>query len=130
MIIWLLFPVALWLLCQSLKLLLRRGGRLTDYGGFPSSHAAVAAGVATVAVVRGGLDNPLAVLAVGFAWITVTDAVGFRRQVAAQAAALNRLLRERGEPPLSERLGHTPFEVHGGAALGIALGWVAARVLP
>jgi len=67
-------------------------------------------------------------IAAFFSIIVVYDAAGLRRAAGRQAQALNRLVdrmqREhsiwiRGERPLGELLGHTPFEVVVGIVFGI-----------
>jgi acid phosphatase family membrane protein YuiD len=58
------------------------------------------------------------------------DAQGVRRAAGRQAAVLNRLvddmfsLRQFKDDRLRELLGHTPFEVLVGAALGVAVGLI------
>jgi acid phosphatase family membrane protein YuiD len=59
------------------------------------------------------------------------DAAGVRQSVGAQSVVLNRIILElkkkeplvKIEADLRELMGHTPFEVIVGAALGIALAW-------
>ena len=71
-------------------------------------------------------------LAAFFSIIIIYDAAGLRRAAGRQARVLNRLVdrmhREhrlwvRGERPLGELLGHTPFEVLVGIVFGIVFAW-------
>jgi len=105
-------------------------------GGMPSSHAALVAAAAHTVGLQQGFDSPLFGLAVVLAMIVVYDATGVRRAAGEHAARINRMLDEWQHgvwdgPALREVLGHTPWEVMGGLALGLlvaqALAWWAAR---
>jgi uncharacterized protein len=83
-----------------------------------------------------GFNNPLFGLAVGISMIVIYDATGVRRQAGMQARKINILIEEllKGHPisekHLKEVLGHTPMEVTGGVALGLAvsiLAWLIWR---
>jgi acid phosphatase family membrane protein YuiD len=69
-------------------------------------------------------------IALIFSVVVMYDAQGVRRAAGRQAAVLNRLvedmvsLRPFQETRLRELLGHTPFEVLVGAALGVAVGLI------
>ena len=101
---------------------------LAAMGGMPSSHTAMVMALTTVIARVNGLGSPLFALALIFSLVVLYDAAGVRRAAGRQAAVLNRVvadLREhRGfhEERLLELLGHTPFEVVGGAALGLVVG--------
>ena len=67
--------------------------------------------------------------------IVMYDAVGVRRETGEQAKILNRMLTDwmeaestnspfLGDKKLKEMVGHTPFEVLGGAIVGVAVGWL------
>jgi acid phosphatase family membrane protein YuiD len=101
---------------------------LAEMGGMPSSHAALVMGL-TAAVGRvDGLGSSPFAIALIFSVVVMYDAQGVRRAAGRQAAVLNRLVEDmvhmRGiqEDRLRELLGHTPFEVLVGAALGVAVG--------
>lgn len=101
---------------------------LAQTGGMPSSHAAIVTGL-TAAVGRiNGVDSASFAIAVIFSLVVMYDAQGVRRAAGRQAAVLNRLIddlvAQRGlrEDRLRELLGHTPFQVLVGAALGVAVG--------
>jgi acid phosphatase family membrane protein YuiD len=101
---------------------------LAEMGGMPSSHAALVMGL-TAAVGRvDGLGSAPFAIALIFSVVVMYDAQGVRRAAGRQAAVLNRLVEDlvhmRGiqEDRLRELLGHTPFEVLVGAALGVAVG--------
>lgn len=130
---------AAWFLAQSLKVVL---GFIEEKrfnfkwflvsGGMPSSHAALVMSVAVAVGLNEGFGSPVFALALTFAFVTMFDAQGVRRQSGQQAEALNKMLddiySQRGiqEAPLKELFGHTPVEVLAGAVLGI----VVASVLP
>ena len=101
---------------------------LAETGGMPSSHAAIVMGL-TAAVGRlNGVTSAAFAIALIFSIVVMYDAQGVRRAAGRQAALLNRLvddmvsLRPITDDRLRELLGHTPFEVLVGAALGIAVG--------
>jgi acid phosphatase family membrane protein YuiD len=101
---------------------------LAETGGMPSSHAAIVMGL-TAAVGRlNGVRSATFAMALIFSLVVMYDAQGVRRAAGRQAAVLNRLVDDlvsmRGiqEDRLRELLGHTPFEVLVGAALGVAVG--------
>jgi len=118
--------------------------RLTGAGGMPSSHSALVCSV-SLAMARGeGFDSPGFALSLVLAMIVMYDAMGVRRAAGEQAKLLNKLvlrMRETGSnlfvsaektgklkltdgesiQMLKEFLGHTPFEVLGGALLGILI---------
>jgi acid phosphatase family membrane protein YuiD len=128
--------VAAWALAQFLKLVLfavleRRlyWRRLIDTGGFPSSHSSFVTGLATGIAYRDGVGSTAFAIAAVFASVVMYDAVSLRREAGKHADILNELLlltiirdavKER--EVLKELLGHTPIEVIGGVALGIATG--------
>lgn len=99
--------------------------RLFQTGGMPSSHSAAVAALST-AVLREEGPGPLAAATLFFSLLVMYDAAGLRRAAGRQATILNRLLEEHHDRGLRERrllelLGHTPFEVFVGAAIGVAL---------
>ena len=122
--------------------------RLMGSGGMPSSHAAfVCAMLVTVGRTQ-GIDSPFFGLAFCFAAIVLYDAMGVRRAAGEQAKVLNKMIFDfpffrqarKGTPQeqaprqseeeqsvtliphhLKELLGHTPFEVLAGCALGVVI---------
>ena len=94
----------------------------------PSSHTAMVMGLTTSIGRFNGVTSPLFAVALIFSFVVMYDAAGVRRAAGRQAALLNRLVEDlfsqRGvkEEHLRELLGHTPFEVLAGAALGVAVG--------
>jgi len=103
--------------------------RLVGSGGMPSSHTSFTVSLATVVGINHGADSVEFALAVAFALIVMYDAAGVRRATGKQAKILNRLLYHRKgeihvEEELKELVGHTPFEVIGGAALGFTIAFL------
>ncbi len=98
----------------------------TTTGGMPSAHSAgVMAGSTTVGLIDGFTSVVFAV-SFAFAMVTMYDAAGLRRAAGKTAACLNRMMDDFYKHDvqaiggkLKELLGHTPFEVFVGAALGI-----------
>ncbi len=80
-------------------------------------------------------DSAIFALAFIMAIIVMYDAMGVRRETGEQAKILNRMLTDwmeaesanspfLGDKKLKEMVGHTPFEVLGGAIVGVAVGWL------
>ncbi len=103
---------------------------LIQAGGMPSSHAAVVCSLATAVALRYGLGSTLFAITVVLAVIVMYDAAGVRRAASRQAHVLNQIIDElfQGHPisevRLRELIGHTPFEVIVGAAMGVAFTWL------
>ncbi len=128
-----------WLLAQLVKLLVAlaqgKGLDLSFFissGGMPSAHSAMVCALATAIAIRDGFGTAYFAIAVILALVVTYDAAGVRQSVGQQSVVLNRIILElkRKEPmvkieaDLRELMGHTPFEVLVGAALGIGLAWL------
>lgn len=111
--------------------------RLVGAGGMPSSHSAFVCS-ATIAMCRHcGSGSPEFALMFILAVIVMYDAMGVRRSAGLHAREINRINRifagidrnedggekkkGREKKELKEYIGHTPFEVLGGALLGILI---------
>lgn len=99
--------------------------RFVETGGMPSSHSASVAALSTAVGLWHGFNTVLFSVTLYFSLIVMYDAAGLRRAAGRQAAVLNRLIDTHFRHPeqetqrLMELLGHTPFEVFVGAALGV-----------
>ena len=79
-----------------------------------------------------GLDSVAFAITAILAMVVMYDAAGVRRAVSRQSVILNRIVKElvgkrpRGEVErdLRQLIGHTPFQVFAGAALGICIAWL------
>ena len=135
----LIIPLCAWVLAQLLKLLiaLSQGKGLdlaffVSSGGMPSAHSAMVSALATAVAMTHGLGSTYFAISVILAMIVMYDAAGVRQSVGLQSVVLNRIILElkRKEPlvkieaDIRELMGHTPFEVIVGAALGILLAWL------
>ena len=113
--------------------------RLWGSGGMPSAHSSMVCALTITTARFYGVDTPVFALAVMFAFVTMYDAMGVRRETGEHARLLNKYLNEIeiskadndgdgipdkkvGEIELKEFIGHTPLEVLGGALLGILTG--------
>lgn len=108
--------------------------RLFGAGGMPSSHSALVCS-ATLAVSRkiGTNSVEFAVMFI-LAVVVMYDAMGVRRAAGLHAKEINRINKTIEESAndnkqddykeLKEYLGHTPFEVLGGALLGILISMI------
>ncbi len=135
----LVIPISAWAVAQLLKVLfgLAREKRFdlryfVTSGGMPSSHTALVCALATAVAMIQGLSSVAFAITAIVAMVVMYDAAGVRRSVSRQSIILNRIVREllekrpRGEVErdLREFIGHTPFQVISGAALGILVAWL------
>ncbi len=127
-----------WALAQLLKVIITLVQKkrlklryLFASGGMPSAHSATVSALATsVAMIQGIGSVTFGIVAI-LALIVMYDAAGVRRSVGRQSVVLNRIVQEfrfrrpitEVERDLREFIGHTPFQVIAGAALGIILAW-------
>lgn len=121
-----------WFIAQLMKVILtviieKRFdiGRFWGSGGMPSSHTSSVMGLSTMIGLVHGWNSAYYATALVFSMIVMYDASGVRRAVGKQASILNEIIHEFyehkhvGQEQLKELIGHTPFEVIGGAVLGI-----------
>lgn len=106
---------------------------LTTTGGMPSAHSALVTSLATGVGQTAGWGSPEFAIATIFAIIVMYDAAGVRQAAGKQARILNQMIdelfskdHEFNEDKLKELLGHTPFQVIVGSALGITISCLAA----
>lgn len=96
-------------------------------GGMPSSHAAGVTALATTLGMEYGFQTGYFAIAAVFALVTMFDAQGVRRSTGQQAELLNQIMEDiywKGKiesKKLAELIGHSPFQVVMGLALGLAL---------
>lgn len=105
---------------------------LTTTGGMPSAHSALVTALAAGVGQTTGWASPEFALSMVFAIIVMYDAAGVRQAAGKQARILNQLVEELfhehhelNQDRLKELLGHTPFQVIAGSALGITISWLA-----
>ncbi len=131
-----------WLAAQVLKTLINaillhefNLERMWGSGGMPSSHSSTVCAMAVATGRLCGTDSAIFAIAFILAFIVMYDAQGVRRETGEQAKVINRMLTDwmdgnaknapiLGDKKLKEMVGHTPFEVWAGAALGILIGFV------
>jgi acid phosphatase family membrane protein YuiD len=135
----LVIPACTWAIAQLLKMLVALSQDkgldlryLVSSGGMPSAHSAVVSALATATAMTQGFGSAVFGMAVILAFVVMYDAAGVRQSVSQQSVILNRIVRElrlrqpitKLEADLRELVGHTPFQVIVGAALGIAVAWL------
>ena len=132
---WLITALIGWFAAQLLKIpitfILERRldfSRFWGSGGMPSSYSAFTTSLATAIGLTIGFNSAEFALAFVLAFIVMYDAAGVRQNAGKQANILNTVidylkLTQNGEPyeQLKTLLGHTPFEVLGGAILGVII---------
>lgn len=121
-----------WFIAQALKVILTLLkerkldiSRMVGSGGMPSSHSSSVMGMSTSIGIISGYDSALFGFALIISFVVMYDASGVRRSVGKQAIILNKMILDFyenhhiKEGRLKELVGHTPYEVLAGAALGI-----------
>ncbi len=121
--------------------------RLFGAGGWPSAHSAMVCSATTAVGRVEGVNSTIFAVMCIFALITMYDAMGVRRAAGQHAKEINRINRILDEDiaraaasdkpleniaqvankhmsVLKEYLGHTPFEVASGAAMGVILAFL------
>lgn len=132
-----------WTLAQTIKMTAGfiKTGRfdfryLLSTGGMPSAHSAMVCGLAVSIGLTEGFRSPVAMLAAGFAAITMFDAAGVRRAAGHQAKILNEMIQELfkrhtlRQTRLKELLGHTRKEVFAGMLVGFAVAVAVVHFWP
>ena len=128
-------------LAQGLKLVIEliKHGKVSirflfSTGGMPSAHSALVGALATSVGQAQGWDTTEFAIASIFAVIVMYDAAGVRQAAGKQARILNQILDEMyqgkdfNEERLKELLGHTPFQVFVGLALGIGFSLLSTKI--
>ena len=123
-------PLLAGIITQLIKLLLgyKKHPNITfkdlfSYGGMPSSHAAIVAGLVAVTLLIDGISSLTFLISIVFYIIIIRDAIGYRREIGFHAKRLNQISNKLklGSPPLTERMGHTVKEVFWGTVLGFTI---------
>jgi len=102
---------------------------LNEYGGMPSSHAALVVALTTGLGLQLGLRSPIFACAFIFSLVMLRDAFGFRRFVGENARVLRQVAEElpSGQRPrhlnLVERTGHKFSEIAAGCLWGFLLAY-------
>ena len=133
-----------WLSAQIIKTIIYacvnknfRGERLFGAGGMPSSHSSLVCALSTSILIVFGVGSVEFAICVIFAFVTMYDAMGVRRETGNQAKVLNEMMesfKKMGDKNLTyddklkEFIGHTPLQVLVGMILGILLAVVICAV--
>jgi len=132
-------PICAWALAQLIKVLVglvkKRQIDLRYFvssGGMPSSHSATVSALATSVAMVEGIGSVAFGISVILAMIVMYDAAGVRQSVGRQSIILNRIIAElKDRRPIAELeytlrvfIGHTPFQVIVGSAMGIVVAWL------
>ncbi|GAJ06059.1 unnamed protein product [marine sediment metagenome] len=135
----LVISICAWAVAQLLKVLIilvqEKRLDLRSFvisGGMPSAHSALVGALATSVAMTQGVESVAFGIAAVLALVVIYDAAGVRQSVGQQSVVLNRIVRELRfrrpiaelERDLREFIGHTPFQVIVGAALGILIAWL------
>ena len=121
-----------WFVAQALKIpLYYRVEHVWDWrrfigsGGMPSSHTSMVIALCITVGALEGFDTSVFGVCFVLATIVMYDATGVRRETGTQATVINQILKDVlingkriSDEELKELVGHTPFEVMGGALVG------------
>lgn len=109
---------------------------LVKTGGMPSSHSAAVCALCTASAVQRGFGSFEFAVTVVLAFIVMRDAAGVRRAAGEQAKIINRMIKTLAEggtidfnSNIKEFIGHTPFQVFVGGAIGIAVPFALMLVM-
>lgn len=109
---------------------------LYQWGGFPSSHAALVSSLATSIIVIRGWNSAEFMIVLAFGILVLRDAIGLREFVEQHAKAINVI---RKNLPVDQRklipiqvdsIGHSRTEVIGGVVIGAIITLLVYLVLP
>ncbi len=100
-------------------------------GGMPSAHSAFVSALTTAIAMVAGTGSVAFAISAALALVVMYDATDVRHSVGRQSIIINRIVEEirLGRPmtelksDLREFVGHTPFQVFAGAAMGIVIAW-------
>jgi len=103
--------------------------RILKNGGMPSSHASAMLSFATTCLLKYGASSFEFAIAFLFAAVVINDACGVRLETGKQAKLLNEIIEENllkfknidPQKRFKELIGHTPFQVIVGAAMGFII---------
>ncbi|HSM81228.1 MAG TPA: divergent PAP2 family protein [Nodosilinea sp.] len=105
---------------------------MVETGGMPSAHSALVTALAGGIGQTLGWASPVFAATLVFSIIVMYDAAGVRQAAGKQAKVLNQIIDELfqekpelREDRLKELLGHTPFQVIAGSALGAMISCLA-----
>ena len=116
-------PFVAWLIAGSSKFFINSikaksaAFKQIGYGGFPSNHTSIVTSIACLIAIKEGFESPALGIAIALSFIVILDATSLRTKVGAHAKRLNTMTPE--EPPLRERIGHSPIEILGGILTGL-----------
>ena len=122
-----------WFAAQALKIPLYyrvehrwEWNRFIGSGGMPSSHTAMVIALSITVGALNGFDSALFGICFVLSTIVMYDATGVRREAGTQATVINQILKDVlingkriSDEELKELVGHTPFEMLGGAFVGL-----------
>ncbi|MFA5109011.1 MAG: divergent PAP2 family protein [Patescibacteria group bacterium] len=132
MYIYLLCPIAAFIIAQGTKVIIRSfHHKITwhdfiAYSDMPSGHTSIVVSLVIILGLKLGLGAPVFAAALVFAAIVIVDAIGLRNYLGQHGKTLNILVKDlkedefldRSYPQLLERIGHTPLQVLVGALVG------------
>lgn len=124
--------VAGWTIAQMLKYIVasvkgrhfKNPRQLYLSGSMPSAHSATVIAVLVVIGFKDGVGSAVFGLGLLFASVVMYDAVMVRRSSGEQGESLTALIKEQKSRVRLPRVakGHTPYEVLGGAVVGVLIG--------
>lgn len=125
-----------WLIAQVIKVVIalcQKDDRslfkvLFSTGGMPSSHSSCVTALCIACGIQEGLGSSAFAISFILAGVVMIDASGVRYETGKQAKIINKITKklfsensDEVNVGLKELVGHTPFQVHMGALLGIVV---------
>ena len=98
--------------------------RFLDSGGMPSGHSAFVSSLVVVVANREGIESTAFMIASVLAIVVMYDAIHVRNEAGKHAAVLNKNF----STDLEESLGHTHWEVLGGAVWGALVSFLLLMI--
>jgi len=135
----LIAPLAAMIIAQLAKPLVKSNNlkfswlSFFSYSGMPSGHTAMAVSLASSVGLVQGLSSPLFAASVVLCFFIIRDALSLRQYVGRNGQVLNNLIADLKKnislnedyPTLTEKVGHTPSQIIGGAVIGYLISLAA-----
>ena len=133
---YLLSPIFAWLVSGIIKFIINSiktksfAFEQIGYGGFPSTHTAIATNITALIALKQGVDSPEFGIALTLMLIIIIDAIGLRRQIGRHAQVINQIsMQLTYRVILREKMGHKLDEVLAGLIVGCITGYVSATFM-
>lgn len=132
---YLLSPIFAWIVSGGIKFVVNSirsksfAFEQIGYGGFPSTHTAIATNITALIAFKHGIDSAEFGIALTLMLIIIIDAIGLRRQIGKHAQIINQIaIQLTYLVTLRERMGHKLHEVFAGFVVGCITGYLSTKI--